>query len=127
MEMVRADAMGASMARDGKVAIYAILFDTGRADIKPESQPQLGEMVAFLRANPGLRVLVVGHTDNQGGLDYNVDLSRRRAASVVQALVAQGIPGSRLVPAGVGMAAPVSTNTTDEGRARNRRVEMVQM
>ncbi|MCU0884786.1 MAG: OmpA family protein [Beijerinckiaceae bacterium] len=125
MEMVSADAMGSSMARDGKVAFYAILFDTARAEIKPESQPQIAEMVAYLRASPQLRVLIVGHTDSQGGLDYNIDLSRRRAASVVAALASQGIAANRLTPQGVGMAAPVSTNDTDEGRARNRRVEMV--
>lgn len=125
MELVRSDAMGASMARDGKVTFYSILFDTARADIKPESQPQIAEMVAYLRANPSLRVLIVGHTDNQGGLDYNVDLSRRRAAAVTSALSAAGIAAGRLTPQGVGMAAPVSTNDTDEGRARNRRVEMV--
>jgi outer membrane protein OmpA-like peptidoglycan-associated protein len=127
MEMVRADAMDGSMARDGKVTFYAILFDTGRAEIKPESQPQIAEMVSFLRRQSGMRVLIVGHTDSQGGLEYNMDLSRRRAASVVAAIAALGIPGARLVPAGVGMAAPVATNATDEGRARNRRVEMVQM
>jgi outer membrane protein OmpA-like peptidoglycan-associated protein len=125
METVSASAMGSSMARDGKVTFYAILFDTAKADIKPESAPQLAEMTAYLRANSNQRVLIVGHTDNQGGVDYNQDLSRRRAASVVQALVGQGIAASRLIPAGVGMAAPVTTNATDEGRARNRRVEMV--
>jgi outer membrane protein OmpA-like peptidoglycan-associated protein len=127
MEIVRADAMGGSMARDGKVTFYSILFDTARAEIKPESEPQIAEMAAYLRANPGLRVLIVGHTDSQGGLDYNVDLSRRRAASVIGALAARGIQASRLTPQGVGMAAPVSTNDTDDGRARNRRVEMVKM
>ncbi len=127
MEMVRADAMGSSMARDGKVTFYAILFDTAKADIKPESAPQIAEMASYLRANPTVRVLIVGHTDNQGGLDYNNDLSRRRAAAVVQALVSRGIAANRLIPAGVGMAAPVTSNATEEGRARNRRVEMVQM
>lgn len=125
METVNASAMGTSMARDGKVTFYAILFDTARAEIKPESQPQIAEMVAYLRANPAMRVLIVGHTDSQGALDYNVDLSRRRAASVVAALASQGIAANRLTPQGVGMAAPVSTNDTDEGRTRNRRVEMV--
>ncbi|MFN3889525.1 MAG: OmpA family protein [Beijerinckiaceae bacterium] len=125
MELVRADAMSSSMARDGRVTFYSILFDTARAEIKAESKPQLAEMAAYLRGNPGLRVLIVGHTDSQGGLDYNADLSRRRAASVVGALIAQGIQANRLTPQGVGMAAPVSTNDTDEGRARNRRVEMV--
>lgn len=125
MEMVRADAMDSSLARDGKVTFYAILFDTGRAEIKAESQPQLAEIVAYLRAQPTLKALIVGHTDNQGGLDYNLDLSRRRAASVVAALTGQGISANRLTPQGVGMAAPVATNDTDEGRARNRRVELV--
>ncbi len=125
MEMVKADAMKGSMERDGKVTFYSILFDTARAEIKPESQPQIAEMATFLKANPGLRVLIVGHTDNQGGLDYNIDLSKRRAASVTSALSASGIAAARLVPQGVGMAAPVSTNDTEEGRAKNRRVEMV--
>lgn len=127
MEMVKAGAMGSSMARDGKVTFYSILFDTARAEIKPESQPQIAEMASYLRANPALKVLIVGHTDNQGGLDYNVDLSRRRAASVVGALTAQGIAANRLTAQGVGMTAPVSTNETDQGRAKNRRVEMVKI
>ena len=126
METVRAAALGQGLQRDGRVALYAILFDTNRAEIKPESAPQLAELVTFLRGNPAVRALVVGHTDNQGGLEPNVDLSRRRAQSVVAALVAAGIPAARLTPQGVGMAAPVTTNATDEGRTRNRRVELVQ-
>ncbi len=125
MEMVKADAMKSSLEKDGKVTFYSILFDTARAEIKPESRPQIAEMAAFLKANPGLRVLIVGHTDNQGGLEYNIDLSKRRAASVTSALTASGIAAARMTPQGVGMAAPVSTNETDEGRSKNRRVEMV--
>lgn len=127
MEMVKADAMAGSMEKDGKVTFYAILFDTARAEIKPESAPQIAEMVAYLKANPQMKVLIVGHTDSQGGLDYNIDLSKRRAASVVEALKAQGIAANRLTPQGVGMAAPVSTNDNDQGRAKNRRVEMVKI
>lgn len=127
MELVRADAMGASMTRDGRVIFHTILFDTARAEIKPESQAQLAEMAAYLQANPGLRVMIVGHTDNQGGIDFNLDLSRRRAAAVVAALTARGIAGSRLVPQGVGMAAPMATNDSEDGRSRNRRVEMVKL
>ena len=126
MEVVQAAALGQGLQRDGRVALYAILFDTNRAEVKLDSAPQLAELVAFLRKDPALRALVVGHTDNQGGLDPNVDLSRRRAQAVVAALVAAGIPASRLVAQGVGMAAPVSTNATEEGRTRNRRVELVQ-
>jgi len=125
MEVVTAQGMGAALEREGRVALYAILFDTGRAELKPESGPQLAAMADLLRATPGLRVLIVGHTDNQGALELNMDLSRRRAASVVQALTGRGIVANRMVPQGVGMAAPLATNDTDEGRTRNRRVELV--
>ncbi|WP_458094540.1 DUF4892 domain-containing protein [Roseomonas sp. WA12] len=126
METVGAQALGQGLARDGRVALYAVLFDTGRAEVKPESQPQLAEIVTFLRANPAMKVLVVGHTDNQGTLDLNIDLSRRRAQAVTAALTGQGIPAARLAAQGVGMAAPLATNDTEEGRSRNRRVELVQ-
>ena len=125
METVSASAMEQGLARDGRVALYSILFDTAKADIKPESQPQMTELLGFLRGQPGTRVLVVGHTDNQGALDYNQDLSRRRAQAVTAALAAGGIPAARMVPQGVGMAAPLATNETEEGRAKNRRVELV--
>ncbi|MDP4024658.1 DUF4892 domain-containing protein [Methylobacterium sp. NEAU 140] len=125
METVAASAMGQGLAREGRVALYAIQFDTAKADIKPESQPQLAELVSFLRGAPATKVLVVGHTDNQAGLDYNLDLSRRRAQAVVTALTGAGIPGGRMTAQGVGMAAPLASNDTDEGRAKNRRVELV--
>lgn len=125
METVTAAAMGQDLARQGRVALYSILFDTGRAEVKPESQPQLAELVGFLRGAPDMKVLVVGHTDNQGALDYNLDLSRRRAQAVVAALAGQGIPATRMVPQGVGMAAPLASNDAEDGRARNRRVELV--
>jgi outer membrane protein OmpA-like peptidoglycan-associated protein len=69
---------------------------------------------------------VVGHTDNQGAPDLNLDLSRRRAQAVVAALTGQGIPAARLTARGIGMAAPLAADETDEGRARNRPVELVQ-
>jgi OOP family OmpA-OmpF porin len=125
METVNAASVEQSLARDGRVALYSILFDTGRAEIKPESQPQVTELVSFMRSAPATKVLVVGHTDNQGALDYNLDLSRRRAQAVTAALAAQGIPAARMVPQGVGMAAPLASNDTDDGRAKNRRVELV--
>ena len=125
METVAASQMGQGLDREGRVALYAIQFDTAKADIKPESQPQLTELVAFLKGAPATKVLVVGHTDNQGGLDYNIDLSRRRAQSVVAALTASGIAGARMVAQGVGMAAPLASNAAEEGRAKNRRVELV--
>jgi outer membrane protein OmpA-like peptidoglycan-associated protein len=127
MELVKADSMAATMGRDGKVSVQTILFETAKADIRPESEAQLVEIVTFLKQNPTLRVAVVGHTDSVGGFDSNMDLSRRRAAAVTAALVGRGIAAARLVAVGVGMAAPMATNETDEGRTRNRRVEFVKL
>jgi outer membrane protein OmpA-like peptidoglycan-associated protein len=125
---VEADA--ASMARDletsGRTAVYGIYFDFDRADIKPESEPTLTEIARLLRDAPELALFVVGHTDSIGEYDYNVGLSRRRAEAVVEALVNHhGIGRERLRPAGVGPLAPAASNSTEEGRAENRRVELV--
>lgn len=125
METVAASAMGQGLANEGRVALYAIQFDTAKADIKPESQPQLAELVNFLKAASGTKVLIVGHTDNQGALDYNIDLSKRRAQSVVGALASAGIANGRMIAQGVGMAAPLASNDAEEGRSKNRRVELV--
>lgn len=123
---VDASAMQASIASSGRVALYGILFDTDKADIKPESKATLEEIAKFLRANPSLDLVVAGHTDSQGGFDYNVGLSKRRAAAVVAALVQQhGIPAKRLTAFGAGMAAPVASNDDEAGRGKNRRVELV--
>jgi len=90
------------------------------------SPATLGEIGKLLKANPALKLYVVGHTDAVGAVAYNKDLSEKRAAAVVQYLVRQhGIAADRLVPAGVGPLAPVATNATEEGRAKNRRVELV--
>ena len=118
--------MNAALGRDGRIVLYNILFDFDKADIKPESKPQLEEIARLLQASPNLRLHVVGHTDNVGQLAYNMDLSRRRSQSVVQALVqANGIAAARLTGHGVGPLAPVAPNTDDAGRARNRRTELV--
>jgi OmpA-OmpF porin, OOP family len=123
---VDASAMKAGIDTTGHVALYGILFDTDKADIKPESRPTLAEIAKLLAAQPGLRLVVAGHTDGQGEFDYNVGLSRRRAEAVVRALVeGHGVAAGRLTPFGAGMAAPVALNDTDQGRARNRRVELV--
>ena len=102
-----------------------IFFDTAKSDIKPESQPAIQEVVKMLKGSPALKVWVVGHTDNVGTADANVALSNARAASVAKALAAAAIDARRLTAHGDGPFAPVSANTTDEGRARNRRVELV--
>ncbi len=124
---VDADAMQKSLATSGRVALYGIFFDTNRDALKPDSKPTLEQIARLLKSNPGLKIIVTGHTDNQGAFDYNADLSRRRAAAVVTALAADyGIAKDRLTPFGAGMSAPAATNSTDEGRAKNRRVELVE-
>lgn len=128
MEVVEASEMEEALARDGRIAIYGIHFDFDKADLKPESQPQVEQLGGLLAGNPGLNVLIVGHTDGQGGFDYNLSLSQRRAQAVADALVSGfGIAAGRLTPAGAGMVSPVATNRTEEGRAKNRRVEIVEL
>ena len=121
-----ADDLGAAISDAGRVAIYGIYFDYDKAAVKPESQPQLDQMVTYLQKNPELRVYVVGHTDNKGALDYNMKLSGERATSVVKALLAAGVDKSRIVPKAAGPIAPLASNHTPEGQAKNRRVELVE-
>ena len=110
----------------GSVALYGILFDTGKADIKPESAQAIGEVAKLLKADAGLRVFVVGHTDGVGSVEANLKLSQARAEAVVQALVREhGIAAARLKSFGNGPYAPVASNDAEEGRAKNRRVELV--
>jgi outer membrane protein OmpA-like peptidoglycan-associated protein len=109
----------------GRVALYGILFDFDQATIRPDSKPTLDEIVKFLTGNPEVKVIVAGHTDWKGGFDYNIDLSKRRAEAVVSALAGMGIEASRLRPFGAGPAAPVASNESEAGRAKNRRVELV--
>ena len=126
MVTVNANKMAEALEATGRIALYGIYFDTNSAQIKPESKPELQEIANLLKQRPSLNLLVVGHTDNQGGHDHNMDLSRRRANSVVNTLVSEhGIPKSRLEPAGMGFLAPIASNATEDGRAKNRRVELV--
>jgi outer membrane protein OmpA-like peptidoglycan-associated protein len=123
---VDAAAMAKEIAREGHVALYGIHFDTNKAEIKPESSAALVEIGKLLKADPALKLLVVGHTDSVGGYDPNMALSDRRAAAVLQELTTKhGVAAARLRAVGVGMASPVASNDTDEGRAKNRRVELV--
>lgn len=126
MTVVSAAEIGGKVASEGKAVFYGILFDFDKAEIKPESEPQLAEMAKFLKDNAQLRGFVVGHTDNKGALDYNVSLSNRRADSVVKALAQRGIDPKRLTPRGLGPLAPVASNRTEDGQAKNRRVELVE-
>jgi len=126
MVTVDADAMAKSIAAQGTIALYGIYFDTDKADLKPESTPTLDEIAKLLGDDTGLKLYVVGHTDGVGGLDYNMDLSKKRAQAVVRELTEKyGIAGGRLKSAGVGFLAPVGSNEDEEGRAKNRRVELV--
>jgi outer membrane protein OmpA-like peptidoglycan-associated protein len=126
--LVAASEMEQALARDGRIAIYGIYFDFDKAELKAESQPQIDQLATLLKDNPGLSVLVVGHTDGQGGFDYNLKLSQLRAQAVTDALIANhGVAASRVTPAGAGMVAPVATNRTEEGRSKNRRVEIVEL
>ncbi len=126
MQMVDADQMQRSIAEAGRVALYGIYFDHDSASIKTESGPTLGEIGKLLASQPGLKIIVVGHTDYTGGYDYNMNLSKQRARSVAAALVSDyEISPDRLKSAGVGYLAPAASNETDAGRALNRRVELV--
>ena len=110
----------------GHITANGILFDTDKADVKPESKPALDEIAKLLKDNGGMKIYVVGHTDNQGALAHNMELSKARAASVAKALETQyGIPAARLGSYGDGPYAPVASNDSEEGRAKNRRVELV--
>lgn len=121
-----AAAFGNDIRATGHAAVYGINFDTGKSTIKPESAQAIGEIAKLLTADPGLKVFVVGHTDNVGGVDSNIKLSQDRAEAVLQALVRDhGIAPARLRASGCGPFAPVASNDTEEGRAKNRRVELV--
>lgn len=125
--MIDAAGMAKSIAETGRVAVDNIYFDFNEATLKPESADALAEMARLLSEYPEVSVYVVGHTDNVGGMDFNLDLSRRRAGAVVAALVGQyGVDAARVIPAGVGPLAPVASNATSGGQAQNRRVELVQ-
>jgi OmpA-OmpF porin, OOP family len=121
-----AAALSASIASTGKAAVYGIYFDTGKSVVKPESNPSLEEITKLMKQQPALMLYVVGHTDYVGALESNLKLSADRADAVVKALVGRGIAAARLKAAGVGPYCPVASNRTDEGKAMNRRVELVE-
>lgn len=125
-KMVDAAAMAKGLGDKGHIALYGIYFDTDKATLKAESAPTLAEMAKLLAAQPQLSVFIVGHTDSQGTFEHNMTLSRQRAEAVAGALAGSyKIARARLRTAGAGMLAPVGSNATEEGRALNRRVELV--
>jgi len=123
-QVIQADAMGAAIDKDGFIALD-VHFATGKADILPESQPLIDQIVSLLRQRPALKLGVEGHTDNTGTSAANQQLSLARAQSVVASLTGAGIAANRLTSAGFGQDKPIADNRTEEGRAKNRRVELV--
>ena len=118
--------MAKGIAADGKVAVYGVYFDTDKTDVKPESKDALAEMAKLLQQDAKLKLYVVGHTDNQGALAHNVDLSQKRAESVIKVLAADyKVDARRLSAKGVASYSPAASNDTEPGREKNRRVELV--
>ena len=126
-QTIVADAAGlaSDLKLTGHVAVQGIYFDTNKSDLKPESAQAVGEIAKMLKADPSLKVFVVGHTDAVGSVDANLKLSQARAEAVVQALGKEGIAPARLKAFGNGPFAPVASNATEDGKAKNRRVELV--
>lgn len=121
-----AGTMARSIASEGKVAVYGVYFDTDKTVVKPESKDSLAEMAKLLQQDKDLKVHIVGHTDNQGSSAHNMDLSQKRADSVVKLLTTDyKIDSKRLSAKGVGAYAPVTSNDAESGREKNRRVELV--
>lgn len=123
-QVITADAMAAAIDKDGFIALD-IHFATGKAEILAESRPIIDEIASMLNKRPDLRVGVEGHTDSTGTPAGNKTLSEARAKAVAAAIIAAGINASRLDPGGFGQERPVADNRTEEGRAKNRRVEIV--
>lgn len=121
-----ADVFSNDIRTTGHAAVYGIYFDTGKSVVKPESDAALVEIAKLLKADAGLKVYVVGHTDNAGSMDSNMKLSQTRAEAVMNALTGKyGIAAARLKSYGVSSLAPVASNDTEDGKAKNRRVELV--
>ncbi len=121
---VTASSMLDALNTSGRVALY-INFDTGKAIIRPDSEPIIDQIVQMMKTTANLELSVEGHTDNVGDSKSNQVLSENRASAVVKAIVAQGIDAKRLSASGHGQDKPIADNSTEEGRAKNRRVELV--
>jgi outer membrane protein OmpA-like peptidoglycan-associated protein len=124
--VANAEAMGNDINRTGHVSIYGIYFDTGKSEVKPESEGAITEIAKLLKNSTNLKIYIVGHTDNVGSFDSNMKLSKDRAEAVVKVLTGKhGIAASRIKSYGVSSLAPVASNDTEEGKAKNRRVDLV--
>ena len=128
MNNVSLNVLNDGIAASGKVAIYDIYFDIGKSEVKNESTNAITIIADYLKVNPDKKFLIVGHTDNTGDFNANVNLSNDRANAVIEKLVTEhAIKMTQLIPYGVGSASPQISNSTDEGKARNRRVELVEL
>lgn len=126
IEVADANRLGRDLNDKGRANVHSILFDIDKAEIKPESQPQLAAIADLLKNNPDLKLDILAHTDNQGGAGYNLKLSDMRAFAVVAELsLRYNIDRARLNPLGKGQGQPVASNADEAGRALNRRVELV--
>ncbi|MFO7829939.1 MAG: OmpA family protein [Bacteroidales bacterium] len=127
MNNVTLNVLNEGIAQSGRVAIYDIYFDTGKSEVKNESTNALKTIADYLKNNSGQKFLIVGHTDNTGDFDANIKLSSDRAQAVKQKLIADyNIPAEQLKTYGVGSTSPQMSNSTEDGKARNRRVELVE-
>jgi outer membrane protein OmpA-like peptidoglycan-associated protein len=122
--LISADDMARELGAKGRVALY-INFDVDKATLRDDGMPVVAEIDKLLRAQPDLKLAIEGHTDNSGNAQHNKDLSRQRAETVLDRLVAGGIDKARLSAAGYGAEKPLADNGSEEGRAKNRRVELV--
>ena len=124
--VANAEALSSDITQTGHTAVYGIYFDSNKAVVKPESKPALVEIAKLLTTTPSLKLAVVGHTDSVGSVETNLALSRSRAEAVVKELTTTyKIADARLKSYGVSSLAPVASNDTEAGRAKNRRVELV--
>jgi outer membrane protein OmpA-like peptidoglycan-associated protein len=126
VKLIDAAQMARTIGATGRVALDNVYFEFGSAVLTPESTPALDEMAKLLRNDPALAVYIVGHTDNVGAYETNLTLSRARAEAVMAALVSRGIAANRMIAAGVASLAPLASNRSEDGRDKNRRVELVE-
>jgi outer membrane protein OmpA-like peptidoglycan-associated protein len=124
---VDASSLKSEIDKTGHVAVYGIHFETGKAEVQPDSEETLKQVVALLQGNPELKLRVEGHTDNQGAAAANMALSEKRAQAVVAWLSAHGVAATRLQAQGFGQTKPVADNASEAGRAKNRRVELAKL
>ena len=122
-----ADQMKKALDEKGNISVYGINFDINKDNLQLGAEKVLTEIVKLLKHNPGLKIEIQGHTDNTGSAQHNLDLSKHRAETVKKFLLIYGIDSLRMIPKGYGMKKPVAPNDTQEGRAMNRRVELVKL